>query len=153
MRKFALVLILALALPAAAVARNGDKGDGTLVVKNGRGQLTVNARGSALGRIDDGTIAILDRSLDGSDDIQVIGADAPKIVRADGTTVYTGTRMRYRIVGGPYFMTITGKGIAISAVGKGTIYGIPDLTEGSFSADGAAFKPFFQAFGAQFGLQ
>jgi hypothetical protein len=153
MRKFALVLILALALPAAALARNGDKGDGTLVVKNGRGQLTVSARGSALGRIDDGTIAILDRSAAGTDEIQVIGAEGGKLVRADGTVVYSGTKMRYRIVGGPYLMTITGKGISISAVGKGTIYGIPDLTEGSFSADGAAFKPFFSAFGALFGTQ
>jgi hypothetical protein len=153
MRKFALVLIIALALPAAAVARNGDRGDGTLVVKNARGQLTVNARGSALGRIDDGTITILDRSFDGSDDIQVVGAGASKSVRADGTVVYSGQKLRYRIVGGPYFMTLTGKGINVSAVGKGTTYGIPDLTEGSFSADGAAFKPFFAPFGAQFGQQ
>jgi hypothetical protein len=152
MRKFALVLILALALPAAALARNGDKGDGTLVVKNARGQLTVNARGSALGRVDDGTIAILDRSFGGAD-IQVIGAGVSKVVRGDGTVVYNGQRMRYRIVGGPYLLTITGKGINISAVGKGTIYGIPDLAEGSFSADGASFKPFFNAFGALFGQQ
>jgi hypothetical protein len=153
MRKFALVLILALALPAAALARTGDKGDGTLVVKNARGQLTVNAKGSALGRVGDGSIAILDRSLDGSDDIQVAGAEGGKAIRPDGTVVYSGTQMRYRIVGGPYLLTITGKGINVSAVGKGTIYGIPDLTEGSFSADGAAFKPFFNAFGALFGQQ
>jgi hypothetical protein len=154
MRKFALVLVLALALPATAAARFGDRGDGTLVVKNARGQVGVTAKvGSALGRVDDGTITILDTSLNGTDDIQVIGADAPKLVRKDGSITYSGTKMRFRIIGGGYVLTVLGSGINVTAVGKGTVYGT-DVRAGLISADGAPFTTLTGGLlGASFGLQ
>jgi hypothetical protein len=141
MRKFALVLVLALALPAAAAARFGDRADGTLVVKNARGQVVVYATGSALGRIDDGTITILDTTPEGSDDIQVLGADRPaKFDKTLGATTWVGHKMRFRIVGGSYVLTIIGKGVNVTAVGTGKVYGT-DLRDGLISPDGAVFKP------------
>jgi hypothetical protein len=153
MRKFALIMVLALALPAAALARPGDKGDGTLVVKSARGQIVVKATGSALGTIADGSIVVQDLSVDGSDDIQVVGADQPKKVDAVlGTVTYTGTKMRFRIIGGGYQLTVTGKGINVSAVGKGTAWGT-DARDGLVSADGQSFKGLTGALATVFGQQ
>jgi hypothetical protein len=155
MRKFVLVLVLALALPAAALARPGDKGDGTLVVKNSRGQLALNASGSALGKLDDGSIVVADTSTGAGDDIQVLGTVQPPKVTVDkvtGATTYTGQKLRFRIVGGGYQLTITGKGINVTAVGKGAVWG-SDLS-GQYSADNGAFRtltggvlPFNASFG------
>ena len=153
MRKFVLVLVLALALPAAALARPGDKGDGTLVVKNARGQLAANASGSALGRVDDGSIVVADTSTGAGDDIQVLGTvQTTKVDKVTGATTYIGQKLRFRIVGGGYQLTITGKGINVTAVGKGAVWG-SDLS-GQYSADGTVFKtltggvlPFNASFG------
>jgi hypothetical protein len=153
MRKFALIMVLALALPVAASARGGDKGDGTLVVKNARGQIVVRATGSALGTVGDGSIVVQDLSSDASDDIQVVGADQPKKVDAAlGTVTYVGTKMRFRIIGGGYLLTVTGKGINVSAVGKGAAVGT-DARDGQISADGVPFKGLTGSLVTVFGLQ
>jgi hypothetical protein len=143
MRKFALVLIVALALPAAAAARFGDKGDGTLVIKNARGQVAVTATGSALGRVDDGSIVVADTSLDSSDEIQVLNfTGRPKVDKTTGTTTYVGQKMRFRIIGGGYTLTVVGKGINVSAVGKGQFqFAGAEARDGLASADGTPFKP------------
>ena len=61
MRRFVpLVMILALALPAAAWGLKALPGDGTLVVDNGRGSVVVRARGGILGRFDTGRLIVDD---------------------------------------------------------------------------------------------
>jgi hypothetical protein len=153
MRKCALVLVLTLLLPAAASARNGDRGDGTFVVKNGVGQLTLNARGSVIGKLDRGEITIQDLTPTAVDDIQVLGYDRKPVVRSDGATTYRGDKMRIRVVGGGYIVTVTGTGINLSSVGKGTVVGA-GITDGLFSTDGSPFRGATGAvYGGSFGQQ
>ena len=134
------MLVLVLALPATAVGRPGDKGDGTFAVKNAVGQITVVAKGTALGRVDEGQIVVLDTSAgNASADIQVLGYDRKPVVRWNGAVVYKGEDMRFRIVGGSYIATVTGTGVNVSAVGRGTVQG-QGISEGLFSTDGSPFR-------------
>jgi len=139
MRKYVFVLVLALLLPAAASARPGDRGDGTFVVKNGLGQLTINAKGSVIGKLDRGEISVQDLTPTAGDEIQVLGYDRKPVVRPDGTTTYRGDKMRVRVVGGGFLVTVTGTGINLSSVGKGTVVGT-GIGDGLFSTDGSPFR-------------
>jgi hypothetical protein len=47
--------------------------------------------------------------------------------------------MRFRIVGGLYSLAITGSGVDITAVGKGTVVG-QGVVGGVFSSDGSPFR-------------
>jgi hypothetical protein len=140
MRKLGLVLVLLVlfAVPAAGAARPGDKTDGTFAVKNAVGQITVNAKGTALGKVDEGQIAVAEIGVPGADDVQVLGADRKPVVR-NGYTIYRGQDMRFRIVGGWYSLVVTGTGVNVSAVGAGTVSG-KGISEGLFSTDGSPFK-------------
>ena len=141
MRHVVLVLALLMVVPTAAAARPGDRGDGTFAVKNAVGQITVVAKGTALGRVDEGQIAVSDMSPGGnSDEIQVLGYDRKPVTRPNGTTIYRGLDMRFRIVGGWYAVVVTGTGVNVSAVGRGTVQG-QGISEGLFSTDGSPFKP------------
>lgn len=139
MRKLFVVMLVALVVPAAAFAVPADRSDGTLAVKNATGRVAIAAKGSLLGRVDDGVFAVADLSPAGDDDIQVFGNDQKPQVRANGTTVYKGTNMRFRVVGGLYSVVVTGSGINLSAVGRGSVQGL-GLSDGLFSTDGRSFK-------------
>lgn len=139
MRKLVLVMLVALAFPGAALAVRTERGDGTLAVKSATGRIAISARGTLLGRIDDGAIAVVDLSPGGNDDIQVFGNDQKPQVRGNGTTVYKGTDMRFRVVGGLYAVVVTGSGINLSAVGRGSVQGL-GLSDGLFSSDGTPFR-------------
>ena len=139
MRKLVLVMLVALALPAAASAAPAERGDGTLAVKNATGRIAIAARGALLGRVDDGVFTVADLSPGGNDEIQVFGNDQKPQVRGDGTTVYKGTNMRFRVVGGLYSVVVTGTGINLSAVGRGTVQGL-GMSDGLFSSDGTPFR-------------
>jgi hypothetical protein len=147
------VLVTAVSVAAAtAAARPVDKGDGTLAVKNAQGRVVVNARGAVLGRLEEGGLTVLDLTPNGNADISVFGYDQKPIVRANGTTVYSGSNIRFRIAGGAYSVAITGKGINVSAVGRGNVQGL-GVTEGLFSSDGQPFRSiapsfFLDVFGA-----
>ena len=59
MRKtFLLLALLALSLPVAGVA-SLSAGDGTLSVEDGKGKVTIQARGGVIGRLDRGTVTHL----------------------------------------------------------------------------------------------
>jgi hypothetical protein len=140
MRKLALIVVLALLVPAAASARGGERGDGTFVVKSANATLLkLNATGSLLGKLDRGEITVQDTSSTASDDIQVLGYDRKPVVRPDGSTTYRGDKMKFRVVGGGYLVTINATGINLSAVGKGTIVGT-GISDGLFSIDGGPFR-------------
>src|ERR1700745_475138 len=120
MRTFALTLVLALAIPAVAAARPGNKGDGTFAVKNAAGQITVNAKGTVLGKLDEGTVTVTDMTPGGGDEPPtVVGADRKPVVKGT-TTTYKGNGMRFRFAGGMYVVTVTGTGVNVSAGGRGT---------------------------------
>jgi hypothetical protein len=112
--------LLALALPVAATAAlRAAAGDGTLSVEDGRGSVTLRAKGGVIGRIDRGTVTIYDLTPADAYEQRVTGDDRP--VRFVGETGirYAGNGIRFRIVGGEFKVVITGAGIDLSAVGRG----------------------------------
>jgi hypothetical protein len=114
-----MVLAVGLGLPAAASAVQELPGDGSLVVDNARGFVTVRARGGIIGRFDSGRLVVDDPvEGDGSGPI-VYGADR---IRELGpkTTLYIGEDIRFRLIGGSYRVSVNAYGMDISAVGRGT---------------------------------
>lgn len=137
MRKtFAFLALLALALPVAGVA-SLRSGDGTLTVEDGRGRVSLQARGGVLGRLDRGTVTIFDTTPGDANDPVVSGDDRP--VRFVGETgiQYSGVGLRFRVAGGGFRVVVAGRGIDLSVVGKGNGWLVGDAGEpGLYSLDG-----------------
>ena len=138
MRKtFLLLVLLALGLPVAGLAGTST-GDGTLSVEDGRGKVTLQARGGVIGRLERGTVTIYDLTPEDGSIPAVFGDDQPVALVGENGIKYTGSNMRFRFIGGRYRILIQGRGIDLSAVGKGfgTIRG--DVGQpGVYSLDGA----------------
>ena len=143
-RLFTFGLLAALALPAAAVARNDSSTDGTLSVRDGRGIVVVSGRGGAIGSFVKGSVTISDPiDGDGTGPI-VMGDDYPPKERDADTTTWRGNRVRFRIIGGTFTLRVQGRGINLSFVGKGNVKlnGMDDLdADGVYSVNGEAFMP------------
>jgi hypothetical protein len=144
MRRFVpLVLVLMLALPVAAWASSALPGDGTLVVDNGNGSVMVRARGGILGRFIGGSVVITDLDLTDGKVPWVANADT-RTSLGPGRTQYTGSNLRFRMIGGPFRVQIDAVGIDVSAVGRGVVVldatGYTDFP-GRFSLDGGPFRP------------
>lgn len=138
MRKtFLLLALLALGLPVAGVA-GLSTGEGTLSVEDGRGKVTIQARGGVIGRIDRGTVTIYDLTPEDANEPYVFGDDQPVILVGETGIKYAGNSMRFRVIGGRYRIVIQGRGIDLSAVGKGfgSIRGDAGQS-GVYSLDGA----------------
>jgi hypothetical protein len=139
-----LALVVVLALPVAAWAAARLPGDGTLVVDNGNGVVTVRARGGILGRFVTGNMVISDLDLtDGSRPL-VYGAETIQPL-GGGRTRYSGDDVRFRMIGGLFRVSINAAiGIDVSAVGRGTVTldatGFTDFP-GRYSVNGGPFQP------------
>ncbi len=143
MRRLVLILLAScLLIPGGAVAVQQLPGDGTLVVDNARGLVTVRARGGIIGRFDYGRLIMEDPiEGDGSGPI-VYGADRIRDL-GPKSTLYIGEDVRFRLIGGSYRVTVQAQGMDISAVGRGTV-----LLDGSgyseqpgrFSIDGDDYQ-------------
>ena len=138
MRKaFVFLGVLALALPVAGVA-GSTAGEGTLSVEDGQGRVTLQARGGVIGRLERGTVTIYDLTPEDANEPVVFGDDKP--VRFVGETgiQYAGTALRFRVVGGGFRIAVSGKGIDLSVVAKGTgtITAGAVLDPGVYSLDG-----------------
>jgi hypothetical protein len=137
-----LALVVVLALPVAAWAASALPGDGTLVVDNGNGAVTVRARGGILGRFDYGTVVITDLDLTDGKAPAVYGAETIQPLGA-GRTRYTGDQVRFRMIGGLFRVQITAIGIDVSAVGRGVAMldatGYSDFP-GRYSINGGPFQ-------------
>jgi hypothetical protein len=129
--------VLALAVPVAGLGASRT-GDGTLSVENGRGKVSVQARGGLIGRLDRGTVTVYDLS--------PFDAHAPVVTGADGRVIpvgrygerYRGNAIRFRVVGGNFRVVIEGRGIDLSVVGRGNAFLEGDALEpGVYSVDGA----------------
>jgi hypothetical protein len=119
MRRLLAIAMLAgiLTIPAVATASTSDANDGTLSVRNGVGRVWIGARGAVIGRFDSGSVRIVD-PIDGDPlDVQVWGAEKTRSV-SDTTDVYSGTDVRFRIVG-RFRISVIGSDIDLSAVGTG----------------------------------
>ena len=121
MRKLLVLLLLALVLPAAAFAVRPPPppppANGTLSIREGRGVVQLNARGSMTGRLR-GRIAITDPNPYDSKRPVVYGATKTRY-RNEKTTVYSGNNVRFRLIGALYTIRIEGRAIFVSAVGRG----------------------------------
>lgn len=140
-RLLALLSVLALALPAAAAAVRSDPGDGTLAIKDGRGSFTIAARGGVIGTFTQGVIVVTDPVAD--DGTVAISGDDWSHDRTDTTTVYGGTKVRFRLIGGRFRIKVYGTGINLSLVGKGqvTLNGKGTEDDGTYSVNGGPFTP------------
>ncbi len=141
----ALLILLALtglAAPAA-LAGGSAKGDGTLSVRDGNGRVTLTGRVSAFGRVESGRITFT--SLDPFDATEPDLFDTCERVKllADGSTLCSGAKLRFRLLGARYKIVIVGRGIDLSVVGKAqtTLEGADTtLDDGDYSLNGALYK-------------
>lgn len=136
------VLALALALPAGVAARTAGSNDGTLSVKDARGIITIQARGGVIGSFAQGSVMIND-PVDGDGTGPIVTGDEWSKDKSDTATVWGGTRVRFRIIGGTFKVVVRGRGINLSAVGKGSVilngFGTDD--DGSYSVNGSDYNP------------
>ena len=138
MRKTSLCLaLLALTLPVAALAVT-DAGDGTLSVEDGRGKVTLQARGGVFGRLGSGVVTVYDTTPSDTSFPVVTGADQAEVFLADRVVRSRGTGVRFRIIGGGFKLLVQGRGIDLSVVGKGFGFIEGDTLEpGVYSLGGA----------------
>jgi hypothetical protein len=131
--------LFALALPAAAVAVPSADGDGTLVVKNASGRIDIVATGSVIGSCARCTIWIDDpRPGDGSGPI-VTGFEGRRDDITDTKSKWSGTDVRFRLIGGFSRTLVRGTGIDLYAVGQGsaTVWGFPwAIVQGTYAVNG-----------------
>jgi hypothetical protein len=130
MGKTVLILLLALLIPAAAQSRPPQ--NGTLSIREGRGIVQVDARGSITGRVN-GKITITDPKPYDTKRPVVYGAKKT-VYRNVRTTVYQGKNLRFRLIGARFNFRIQGRAIFLSAIarGGGVIDGAGDPTADIF---------------------
>ena len=143
--RLALLGVLAsLVLPASAAAFERSQGDGSLSVKGAGGTVSLAVRGSVIGQIDHGRVTIQDPNpADGKQPV-VTGYEERRDVN-DTKALYSGTDIRFRIIGGFFRVKLVGTGIDLSVVGRGSVTLGPALgvlTTGTFSFDGDEPLPF-----------
>lgn len=119
-RLVVLVTLLALATPFAASAAVRAPGDGTLSVRDLTGYIAVYARGGVIGRCDECTLVLDERT--GAEEI------TPIVFGAKGTTTdddvarerFVGKDLRWKVIGGSFKMIVRGgSDVDLSVVGKG----------------------------------
>ena len=140
-----------LLVPATAGATASAPGDGTLSVKRGIGFVKLDLdRGAVIGRIERGRLTILNPKNDDCEALLVweqgerAEASEKETKRGEIACIYTGRAMRFRIVGGQPQVTLSGRDISLSAVGRGLVSLKGDLTvldAGVYSVDGNEYLP------------
>jgi hypothetical protein len=148
-------LLAALVMAGAAAAHTGGANDGALSVKNADGRVVIAGKGAVIGRFDKGQVTIKDPNpYDGTGPI-VTGADRVEAL-GEKTTRYSGSNIRFRIIGGAFTVTVFGTDIDLSAVGRGMVTLNGSIAKGngpnkdaSYAVNGGApdaFPPFMLTF-------
>ncbi len=139
-RLFVIPLFVLLLLPGAAIGMPRATGDGTLSVRDATGTITIRAsRGAVLGNVDKATTLVFKDFIptDGSGPI-VFGAEGRQDKEDGITTVYYGKDIKFRLIGGRYFLKVVGSGIDLSVVGQGsvTLEGGDLIDDGEYAFNG-----------------
>ena len=144
MRRLCLILLCGLVAVPAALAAARSAGDGVLELSKVNGSVVVaGTRGTLWGQIDKGKIVVTDPIL-GDGQVLVSGAETKRTGVLDGTTIYGGTDIRFRVTGGKYRLSLKGTGIDLTAVGVGTAQLSGDLlaeTPGNYALDSGKWIP------------
>ena len=143
MRRLCIILLACLASVPAAFAASGQAGDGVLELHAVYGNVNIVSKGALWGQMDKGSLTVTD-PLAGDGDILVSGEDkAPKVL-PDGSTLYVGRNLHFRITGGAFKLQFTnGAGIDLTTVGVGRASIVPDITvpdDGDYALDGGKWK-------------
>jgi hypothetical protein len=136
------VLAFALALPVGAAARQRGPNDGTLSVNEGRGVITIQGRGGVIGSFAKGSVLIND-PVDGDGTGPIVTGDDWSRIKTDTATLWGGTKVRFRIIGGTFRIVVRGRGINLSFVGKGNVIlnGAGTDDDGIYSVNGSDYNP------------
>jgi hypothetical protein len=128
MRRLAAILVLAaVAVPAAALAADRSAGDGALELRGVDGTVTLTGKGVLWGQLDSGSIRVTDVSAVSGQQPLVSGAEHTRPLGED-VTVYWGSNITFRTTGGKYRIHFKGNGLDLTAIGVGTADMIGDLT-------------------------
>lgn len=120
--------VLALAVPAAWSA---TRPTGSISIEDGRGSVVLKGRGIVIGRLERGSVEIID--------LTPLDQWSPRVNGVPrGRSVWTrGKDVNFYVPGGRYKITVEGEGFSISARGQGlaTLDGAPDAagTTGTFA--------------------
>ena len=133
-RLLVLFLVMLVVIPAAAWSQPlPQPEDGTLSIREGRGMVFLNARGSITGRFEKGKLTVTDPHPFDSKRPVVYGA-SKTTYRGAKTTIYQGRNIRFRLIGARYQIRIEGRGLFLSAIGRGPgiVDGAGDVQAGIF---------------------
>jgi hypothetical protein len=146
------VLVGALALPAASAARTFSSTDGTLSVQDARGVITIQGRGGVIGSLGKGTVLIND-PIDGDGTGPIVTGDDWSRDKTDTATIWGGTKVRFRIIGGTFRIVVRGRGINLSFVGRANVIvnGAGTDDDGSYATNGGEYD-LIPAFAVPFAL-
>ena len=138
MRKtLVLLTLLALGLPVVATGAS-RAGDGTLSVEDGRGKVTIKARGGLIGRLERGSVTIYDLTPRDANTPVVSGDDRPVLPIGVNGLRYRGQGIRFRVLGGGFRVVVEGRGINLSVVGRGDGFLQGEVADpGLYSLEGA----------------
>jgi hypothetical protein len=134
------LLVLTLALPAGVAAQTRSSTDGTLSVKDARGVITIQGRGAVIGSFSKGQVMIND-PVDGDGTGPIVTGDDWSKEKTDTATVWGGSKVRFRIIGGTFRIVVRGRGINLSFVGKGNVIlnGAGTDNDGTYAVNGGDF--------------
>ena len=138
MKYFAFLGMLAVLVTTGTASARPGGNDGALSVKNADGRVIIKGRGIVIGRFDKGQVTINDPSPNDGTRPIVTGADSTQSV-GDRTTRYSGSNIRFRVIGGTFSVTVFGTDIDLSAVGKGMVTLNGSITRGNADNDDATY--------------
>ena len=133
MRKLLVPCLLALVIPATAYTRTPSApSNGTLSIREARGIVQLDVRGSMTGRLN-GRLTITDPKPYDAKRPVVYGATRT-IYRSERTTIFQGKNLRFRLIGALFQVRLQGKGMFVSAIGRGNFLldGAGDVTANIF---------------------
>ncbi len=123
-----------LAIPAGASAHwlAGSARDGTLVIRNGYGSVVIaggkeangnpiGADGALIGSIGRGRVTLTDPGEADIGDLKVAGCEHREVSDVGNSVTCTGSKLRYRVIGGRFRLKVSGDNIDMSVVGRGSV--------------------------------